>query len=368
MGLLLAGGLALTGGAALWWLATRRHPPLDYPLPEALVIDLPEDTSVTSAPEGALEIRWLPERLPASIRVGTQPGAFERELPLPDDLTAGRATYTDLDPQTRHYFEIVFADGGRVVVAERVLEIDGAGNFRDIGGYPAQDGRRVRWGRVYRSGYLAELTPAGLAQLESLGVRLTCDLRSAEEVRMSPDRLPDGTRYLQLPVVARENRLARLYTLFIDRRRMLVAMPNTYRYLLIDANPTLFGRILTELADEANLPALIHCSAGKDRTGVAVALLYMLLGVPEEIIIADYSLSNRAYPFFRRMGEGMVERVRRLRVTVDDITPLLTAHPDTLRATLEHIREKYGTIEDYLLGPAGMDRATLDRLRDMMLE
>lgn len=368
MGLWFAGGLALTGGAALWWMATRRHPPLDYPLPEALVIDLPEDVFVIAAPGGALEIRWPPERQPVSIRVGTQPDACTRELPLPEDATPGRAVFDDLDPQARHYFEIAFADGGRVVTAERTLNINGAGNFRDIGGYPTQDGRRVRWGRVYRSGYLAELTPDGLAQVESLGVRLTCDLRSEQEVSMAPNRLPDGTRYLRLPVAARENRLARLYTLFVDRRRMLVAMPNTYRYLLIDGNPRLFGRVLTELADEANLPAVIHCSAGKDRTGLSVALLYLILGVPDEIIIADYSLSNQHYPFFRRMSEAMIDPIRRLRVTVDDITPLLTAHPDTLRATLAHIREKYGTVEAYLLGPAGMDAATLERLREIMLE
>jgi len=369
MGLWMISGLALAGSAsALWWLATRRHPPLDYPLPEALVIDYPEDIFVHTLPDGALAIHWPPERQPVSIRVGTQPDAFDRELPLPDDLTAGQAVYADLDTRTRHYFEIVFADDGRVMAAERILNVDGAANFRDIGGYPTRDGRRVRWGRVYRSSYLAELTPDGVAQLEALGVRLTCDLRSEEEVNMAPNRLPNGTRYLPLPVAARENRWARLYTLFVDRRRMLVAMPNTYRYLLIDRNPRLFGRILTELADEANLPAIVHCSAGKDRTGLTVALLYLLLGVPDDIIIADYSLSNRAYPFFRRLGESMIEPVRRLRLTVDDITPLLTAHPDTLRATLAHLRETYGTVEAYLLGPAGMDAATLDRLRAIMLE
>lgn len=253
---------------------------------------------------------------------------------------------------------------------ERILELEGAVNFRDIGGYLTADGRRVRTGLVYRSGTLTHLTSTDLEKLSQLGIKLVCDLRSEEETQTEPDKLLDGIEYLHLPLDAdtRAERRRRLRALLFNRRELVRMMPAFYTQVMIDRNAKLYGTILKRLADPANLPTVIHCTAGKDRTGVGAALLLSLLGVPEEVIIADYSLSNLYYDNFYRYGQQMVRRVAWLGIRAEAIQPLLIADPNNIRLTLAHIRDQHGGIENYLRTAAGLDDETIQKLRDNLLE
>jgi protein-tyrosine phosphatase len=145
-------------------------------------------------------------------------------------------------------------------------------------------------------------------------------------------------------------------------------MDNAYMQIMIDANTALIGDLFRRLADPDQLPALIHCTAGKDRTGIASALLLLTLGVPEEVVIADYSLSNRYYDHFKKITEKTVAPLTRFGITTEDLRPLLSADPNRLRATFAYIEQRYGSLHNYLRRAAGIDDATLDALKENLLE
>jgi protein-tyrosine phosphatase len=252
----------------------------------------------------------------------------------------------------------------------RVVHLEGAVNFREVGGYPTSTGGRTRRGLVYRAGSLARLTEADLERLHNLNLRLVCDLRGADEVSDEPDRLPQNPAPLRvhLPLVAEDDRLERLWMLFFDRRRLPDFMREMYTRIILEQNARLYGSILERLSHPENLPALIHCTAGKDRTGIAIALLLSVLGVPEETILADYSLSNQHYDTFFRYGSRAMRAVERFGLSADDLQPFLLANPATLKAALDDIRAKYGSLEAYLIQAAGLDAAVLSRLRSLLVD
>ena len=136
-------------------------------------------------------------------------------------------------------------------------------------------------------------------------------------------------------------------------------MPDMYTRTIIDGNAKLYGGLLRRLSEPDNLPTLIHCTAGKDRTGVAVALLLLLLGVPDEVVVADYSLSNLYFDTFFEYGKRVAHSLRWFGVRAEDLSPLFMANPETLRTTITHIRAKYGSVEGYLRDAAGLDDATM---------
>lgn len=253
---------------------------------------------------------------------------------------------------------------------QREIALPHAFNFRDVGGYRTEDGRFLRWGQVYRAGALHQLQPADHEILQSLGLRTVFDLRSPAEVAKQPDRLPNpGPAYRHVPLVSYDGSISRLQTLRRYRRRMDQMLLHVYTHVVLGENATYLGEMLRQLADPANRPALFHCAVGKDRTGMVIALLLALLGVPEETIVADYTLSNRHHaailaamqPDFRRAMVWAWIRPSRL-------YPISLAHPATIRAALQHLRQTHGSAEAYALGAAGLDQATLAALRAELLE
>lgn len=251
---------------------------------------------------------------------------------------------------------------------DRILALEGGVNFRDIGGYATHDGHFVRWGQVYRTGALSTLTPKDWQQLDGMGLQLVCDLRSAEEAVDAPDNISSARiRYQHLPLKAELDTWKRMRTIMFSPSSVPQMLIDSYTEIMIDQNPAVFGQVLCYLADEANRPAIIHCTAGKDRTGVTIALLLSLLGVSDDIIAADYTLSNGYFPHFYAFAQRALAPVRWLRVTADDIYPLLVANAETIKTTLHYVRARYGTVEVYLRDYAGVDESTQARLREMLL-
>jgi protein-tyrosine phosphatase len=147
-------------------------------------------------------------------------------------------------------------------------------------------------------------------------------------------------------------------------------MNEMYTRYMVDENGAVYGAILRALADPANLPAIIHCTAGKDRAGLTSALLLAVLGVPDDLIVADYSLSNRYYDTFRTFIAGKFKQPQAFLfgLNIDDFQPLLTANPQTLRLTLDYIREHYGSVEGYLEQKAGVDADIIAALKVNLLQ
>lgn len=362
--------LAAAGGVGLFWFRRRRQP-VAYPAAADYIVNPTVELEVARQPDGVLALHLHDQPRPRHIYAGTRPDTIDRSQPVRwQAADANTLLLPDLDPALHYFFEVAFPDGAAVLTtAQRIIPFEGIANFRDVGGYRTADGRRVRWGQVYRAGAFASPTEADLAKIDALRLRLVCDLRSDEEVAEAPDRLPETTppRYLHLPLQASDETMKRLRAILFNRRAIQQIVPDTYRRVMLEQNAALYGRVLTELADPANYPAVIHCTAGKDRTGIAVALLLLLLGVPKPTVIADYTLSNHYYDVFARFAAKAVRPLLPLGVRLGDLHPLLVATSETMQLTIDYLDTTYGSAEGYLRERAGLDDATIAALRAQLL-
>ena len=249
-------------------------------------------------------------------------------------------------------------------------------NFRDIGGCPTSDGARVKKGLLYRSGALSRATRADQQALVSAGIRTVIDLRSEEETQRDPDRLPEGVyiQYIQLPIsVKSQGKLAYLSLLFSSLfrggRRVDFAKLNldAYREYVADFRQE-WAHVIRIATKVENLPILVHCTAGKDRTGFMISLIQQYLGVPEEWIFQDYLLSNTMLSGFQR---DMARRYRNLSLvglSPDRFLPLLEVRREYLQTALEQIRQDYGGIDGYYRDGLGISSEEGMRLRELFLE
>lgn len=243
----------------------------------------------------------------------------------------------------------------------RRLSLQGAVNVRDLGGYPAADGRRVRWGQLYRGDQLAELSNTDVSTLQTAGIRTVCDLRGASERQHKPNRslgpdvrvhdigfIPEGGDALLAGVGAGDIGAGEIRERVID----------IYRGFVVDQAET-FGRLLTLLAD-AHTPLLYHCTSGRDRTGWASAVILLALGASRDTVAADYALSND----YRRDLSFQLSSP----VAAPVMTALTQAHPDYLRAAFACVDDGWGTDAAYLRDALGCGAAQQQHLRARFLE
>ncbi len=275
-----------------------------------------------------------------------------------------RSAPDPIDPTTL----IVPPDDG-AAWRDRFVQLPTAVNLRDIGGYRTLDGRQVRSGLVYRAGSLADLSIADQQGLVDLGLRNVIDLRTPKELEQRPDRLPRALQpgWVHVPVYVENNSSEFVKRMVLHRGRVDRALAEGYCEL-IDRRAHVFGDILTRFSQPDGLPVLVHCTAGKDRTGIVVALLLLALGVPERDVVADYSFTNHHAVEIRRASDHDMSRLKRIGFSEAAIQPLVVADPDNMRSMLAHLRAHYGDIRDYLTRQAGVSAATLERLRDLLLD
>jgi protein-tyrosine phosphatase len=246
---------------------------------------------------------------------------------------------------------------------QRRILFEGAANFRDLGGYPASEGRRTRWGRLFRADNLAGLTDADLVRLEALGLRTLIDFRLPTERQMSPDRLPPRSSIRKVELGFIPAGTIEMLTLVkagaITAPELERRVTAQYRLLCID-HVKEYRRTFAIAQDASSYPLLLHCTSGKDRTGFAAALLLLALGAPRETVLEDYDLTNlyrRAVP--QLLGPETPEEI---------VTLLLSAQPKYLEAALDEIDRVYGSFNDYLDTALGVDNAGRRRLVAMLTE
>jgi len=238
---------------------------------------------------------------------------------------------------------------------KKCIELQGAFNFRDFGGYDIQNGSKIKPGLLYRSESLARLTDSDLKKIESLGIKIVCDLRTHDEVKKEPDRLPNnsGIKSIHIPMKSKwHHELGILPTIFslvtgkarkMDFEKVLIEI---YREFVTDFNHE-FSTILKLFTDSNNLPILIHCKGGKDRTGFACALIQLLLEMPLELVDQDYLLTNKC---FEKIKDEFMDRFKYLSifgVTKEKLLPFFEARKQYLEAAFDQIKMDYGTVNDY---------------------
>jgi len=247
---------------------------------------------------------------------------------------------------------------------ERVLPLAGASNFRDLGGYVARDGRRVKWRCIFRSDRLDELAPADWQRLAALGVGTAVDLRAAHECANAPTQWP-AARRVALPI---ESSLgARIESLLaagtpVDAALMRRLMQHEYRRMLLD-HAGRFAELLRIVADSDDA-VVFHCAAGKDRTGIAAALLLGALGVDRAVVEQDYLLTNAVY----RRPPDLQQQAHARGLNAEVLQVMWTVHASHLGAALDALDELHGGLEPFLGGPMGLEPALRERLADRLLE
>jgi protein-tyrosine phosphatase len=244
------------------------------------------------------------------------------------------------------------ADQAAVAEAERRITLAGTFNTRDLGGYPAAGGRAVRWRRLLRSDALHLAGPAGAATLAGYGLRTVVDLRTPAEVALAPSA--------DAGFAARVVHVSLLGEHLDESPESLEAI---YRYVITERGAAVAAAVRALCAAGA-VPALVHCSAGKDRTGIVIGLVLAVLGVPDEIIAADFALSARYLNSQTTAALGQLQASSGLRQLS---TELLACPPELMTQVLGWVRESDGSAAGYLTA-RGVSPAELDELRASLTE
>ncbi len=241
--------------------------------------------------------------------------------------------------------------------SQRRIAVEGCHNFRDLGGYPTDGGGRLRWRLLFRADGLHALTPDGVATLrDDIGLGDIIDLRSTAELDLDGRGLlgESAIRFHHLPLFDMDRG---------GRTPPIGASLADLYFGMLDFAREPLARVVTTLA-RTDAPAVFHCAAGKDRTGVVSALLLSLLGVRDEIIVADYAATRDAL-------EAIVERLMSssgYQGVFEELPPdTLHADPETMERLLVRVREAFGSMSDYAR-EIGIDDADVERLRARLVE
>ena len=260
---------------------------------------------------------------------------------------------------------------------DRHIPLEGQPNFRDLGGYAAADGRRIKWGVVYRSGELSQLTGDDIGKLGDLGIRTVVDLRSPQEVSARGEgRLPTGAQVLAMPIASSEM-FAKLIPMLLkgDFSQVPSDLLDQINRTLVRQFTEQYAGLLRALSDSANRPLVFHCTQGKDRAGFGAAMVLSALGVPWGTVVEDYLLSNH---FRKEENDKMLEMIRSFassqeggdgeQIAFSRVEGLLYVKEQSLQAAHTEIIERHGSVEAFLTDGLGCSAEGLAQLRDELLE
>ncbi len=264
------------------------------------------------------------------------------------------------------------------------VHFDAIANFRDMGGHTTRDGARVAAGRLFRSGHLAHATSADLGRLDELGLRRILDFRTLADIEVEgSDRLPRTAKYTRLPMpdlaktenlrtIIQGTKPERLQEMFGDGKAAAMMVQSAASLVRDRREP--YGHFLAELANSDSLPALFHCSAGKDRAGWAGSVVLLTLGVGEDQVVEQYLLSNRALDAIRERlqsgpdGDESSLSEKRRQTWGSIMRPFLEVRREYIEASFKAIQEHWGSFDRYLIEGLGITEQQREQLREGLLE
>lgn len=330
-----------------------------------------EDIRIERTEKDRVVISWKNPKNDISVRIymNTSPFFSDDQPPAVESIKGGRAEISGLDPGHRYYFRLISDGLFEIIISERLVQMEGTVNFRDLGGYETEDGRRIKWGQIFRSDSLARLTDFDRTLIKRMGIRTVYDFRTRSEVKKSPDRLPhDGSiKYVNVPIKHGEFDFVKAIERIKEGDDTWMTddfMVKGYITNIAEFHGT-WGSLFNQLNDRTNRPTVFHCTGGKDRAGTFAALILLALGVPKETVIYDHQLSNR---YISKILDAIYSRIESYGVDPLKLAPYFQAPLDCIEALLDHISSNYGGVNNYLTSKAGLTREGLDKLRDELLE
>jgi len=249
-------------------------------------------------------------------------------------------------------------------------------NFRDIGGYRAQNGMQVKQGLLYRSASLERASDNDLKKISALGIQTIIDLRTHKEKQKNPDRSPENShlKFIHIPIKVKMHNesgfLLQLLSLLFGKARKIdyhEAMKGVYREYVTNFRSE-FSEVLKLAANSANLPILLHCVGGKDRTGFACSLIQLILGVPVETVMHDYLKTNDHSHEHKDEIQKRLKKFSSFGVAIEKFSPLLEAREEYLEAAFDQIKNDFGTVDDYVREGLNFSDEARQKLKDLFLD
>ncbi|WP_028401657.1 tyrosine-protein phosphatase [Ectobacillus panaciterrae] len=257
---------------------------------------------------------------------------------------------------------------------ELLRQFDGLYNFRDIGGGETLNGRKMKTGILFRSDELSRLSQKDLEKIKLLNIKSICDLRTPREQRSKPSRIKSehGIQLINISIHDKSQEFTHLeFFKFLVGKSSTIdfkkIMKDLY-YNMAFTSSIQINEVVTLLSEQKNLPALIHCTGGKDRTGFISAVIQLLVGVPYQTVLDDYLFSNELIAPRMKKVEKFIRWMSLFQISPDRIKPMLEVRREYLDEIYNDIMEKYGTVEDYLCQACNVQQSSLENLKHLLLE
>lgn len=291
-----------------------------------------------------------------SLYAGTSVDNIDFSKPVIEGTDSQQSIPLDLSAtdSVRYYFQLV-TEEGKAILAERLLPMAGGYNFRDLGGFKTKEGKYVKWGKIFRSDDLNNLTDSDLKYLANIPLVSIVDFRSEKEIKEAPDKLPSSVvKDYPLSItpgnLSSTDDIKNLTPVQIDSIMMAINTSFVTDSAYIEQYRTYFSL----LQNEKDVPLMFHCSAGKDRTGMGAALVLFALGVDEETIFEDYLSSNR---YLGNKYAKLIEENPNMK-------SLFQVKTEFLKAGIDQMKKDHGSVENYLTNVLNVD---IPKMREMYL-
>lgn len=288
------------------------------------------------------------------LLAGDKPDSIDFSKLLLIGEKAGIFNIESTNNTNRQYF-IFKNDEGTILLSERHLPMEGGYNFRDLGGFKTKEGKYTKWGKLFRSDDLNHLTENDLNYLASIPMNTIVDFRSGQEIEKAPDKNPESLKK-NISLSIEPGNISTYEQLFsLSEKEMEQFMMNLNVSLVTDSTIiNKYKEFFALIQSDSDIPLMFHCSAGKDRTGMAAALILYALGVDEETIIDDYLASNYY----------LADKYAPMKKQYPNMAALFEVRPNYIKAGLEQIKKDHISIDNYLKNVLEVD---VDKMKQMYL-